>query len=140
MPYEYPIAWRLCVAGARRFHEANGAYLAEPHLVPSATYSCASQDEYFEWQDAKGDDARALAEKFIVRFPEVVSEGLGRDWTYAGWLSELVGFLERGDLLPFVMAEYYEPSPEQLTVLPIRDHAHQTELEFPLPPRRSVDG
>jgi len=136
MPYEYPLAWRLCVAPRDRFSKRNTAYI--PDLVndgQTALYSSASENEYFGWEDARNDDARMLADKFIERFPQIASRGRGRDWTYAGWLSELVGHLERGESLPFVMSEYFEPAPEDLTALPIREFAtHTVSLSFPLPP------
>jgi hypothetical protein len=136
MPYEYPLAWRLCLASSKHFSLANGAYISEPELVRSVTYSSASENEYFNWPDAKNDDARALADKFLARYPEIAEESEGRDWLYAGWLAELLGFLQRGDLLPFIMSED-EPSPEQLKLLPVRDFNSSTILEFPLPPSPS---
>jgi hypothetical protein len=81
--------------------------------------SAGGGDCYFDWEDARGDNARALAEKFLLRFPDVARRGSGRDWRYAGWLSELVGVLESGDLLPVTLWEYMKGTPDQLEYLPI---------------------
>jgi hypothetical protein len=71
----------------------------------------------------------------VQRFPVAAESGRGRDWEYAGWLAELVGVLQQGDLLPFVMAEYFEPPPLALSALPIQDlRTNEVRLDFPLPP------
>ncbi|MGI9130016.1 MAG: hypothetical protein ACR2IG_17575 [Roseomonas sp.] len=140
MPYEAPLAWRCEIAPSRRFSRQNPAYA--PYDGESSqkqeltTYSASSTNQYFGWQDTEHDDARRLAEKFLDRFPLTASAGLGRDWCYAGWLSELVGYLERGALLPFVFAEFFEPPPEKLWALPIRDLDNPATvlMNFPLPP------
>jgi hypothetical protein len=149
-PYEYPLAWRLCVAPRAACHIRNGAYVSSVafdafsgHSEPSlharlATYSAASERDYFGWTDARTDSARDLADKFIHRFPAAAAIGRGRDWEYAGWLDELIGELEKGPCLPFVTAEYFEPCPLQLRALPIRIfHPRgdsEISLDFPLPP------
>ena len=66
-------------------------------------------NKYFDWQDAEKDDARGLAVKFVQRFPELVREGEGRDWAYAGWFVEMLGFAEKGQF-PISYADYYEES------------------------------
>jgi hypothetical protein len=144
-PYEYPLAWRLCVAPRCACSRCNGAYvpqLDDALYEHQPTYSSASENEYFNWKDARTDDARHLAMKFVQRFPVSAERGQGRDWEYAGWLAELLGVLERGDLLPIVMAEYFEPGPLELPALPIRDYGvvsdHATRLDFPLPPPGEV--
>ena len=81
--------------------------------------SAGGGNYYFDWQDAKGDNARSLAEKFLLRFPDVAKRSIGRDWNYAGWLSELIGVLEGGDWLPVTQWEYMIGTPDQLDFLPI---------------------
>ena len=45
------------------------------------------------------------------------------------------GHVSRTKRLPFVMAEYFEPAPDELTYLPLRDYSRGGEIsEFPLPP------
>lgn len=76
--------------------------------------------------------------EFETRFPRLCEAGAGRDWEYAGWLSELSGHTSRTRQLPFVMAEYFEPGPESLTFLPLRAYERGGELlKFPLPPQSS---
>jgi hypothetical protein len=156
-PYEYPLAWRLCIAPRDACHARNGAYVPGSAMEtyserfahgPEAatrtrlvTYSSASEREYFGWTDARTDSARDLANKFIVRFPSAAEAGRGRDWEYAGWLDELMSELERSPRLPFVMAEYFEPEPLGLRALPIRvyDAESAISLDFPLPPGGGYD-
>lgn len=127
--------WRLAIASKLSFSDKNGAFLPEyPELV--ATYCCGAEDEYFQWRDTKGDSARDLANKFIERFPELCRAGKGRDWEYAGWLAELVGFLEGGDYLPYVCGCPVETLPYSLNELPIGDYTaiRMFPEGFPLPP------
>ncbi len=122
MPYEYPLAWRLCVAPASVFSRHNGAFIPNEMQWPKQselerelamcdgffpTYSSASENRYFDWKNTKSDNVRALAKRFIQRFPRVAERSAGRDWIYAGWLAELVGHLESGDLLPIVTARCF---------------------------------
>lgn len=107
-----------------------------------ATSGCGlCPNAYFNWQDAKNDNARKLAEKFIERFPDVAEQGRGRDWIYAGWLAELVGRLEQGDHLPYVVAEGLRIKPYSLSGLPICDYGgdHAVCMDFPLPPPGDLD-
>lgn len=138
-PYEYPLAWRLCIGPRGVFSRHNGAFVPGYDDLP--TYSSASENEYFGWADAKTADARGLAERFIDRFPRVAEAGRGRDWEYAGWLAELVGELERGGRLPVVVADAIETKPYSLPCLPWIDYArgHAVEMAFPLPPGGDLD-
>ena len=152
MPYLHPLAWRLAVGPIDSFSEVNGASLKEVNgawdNVPIFSSACS----YFEWTDAEKDNARELAEKFVTRFPDVANRGLGRDWAYAGWLSELLGVLEGGDFLPVVEWEFMKGTRDQLRFIPIwsfpdgttnnvqwDERVHLSEpaedaRQFPLPP------
>jgi hypothetical protein len=69
---------------------------------------------YFQWEDARHDNARMLARKFLERFPLIAQAGRGRDWEYAGWYVEMLGFADRGEL-PVSYADWYEaPDPRWL--------------------------
>lgn len=133
MPYFYPLAYRVAIGPAALFSPRNGAYSADLDLDRFAVYSSASQSSYFGWDDAHTDTARQLADKFITRFGAICDSGRGRDWAYAGWLSELMGTMERLGALPFVMEEYFEPGPEALDYLPMWLRG-QTPSRFDLPP------
>ncbi|SDV50613.1 hypothetical protein [Chitinasiproducens palmae] len=71
-------------------------------------YSSASGDAYFGWHDAAGRTARELATCFIERFPALARASAGRDWRYAGWLTEMLGRAEQGRPadLPVLFADY----------------------------------
>jgi hypothetical protein len=109
-----------------------------PHSDPHRSdhhREAVSFNAYFGWEDARNDDARGLAERFVARFPLTVAAGAGRDGAYAGRLAELFGFLAAGDGLPFVRAEDSKPDPLMLRALPIREFgAAGVILDFPLPP------
>ncbi|WP_156648880.1 hypothetical protein [Massilia sp. Leaf139] len=143
MPYYYPLGWRLAIDSAEHFSLRNGAVI--PKDMSSAAPVISSGGVF--WEDARSDTARALAEEFVLRFPSVAARGLGRDWCYAGWLSELLGYLEGGDWLPVTEWEYMKGEPEDIPFLPIWD-ASGSNIEaeghlwvpaerarrFPLPP------
>ncbi len=138
MPYFSPLAYRVAIGPAALFSLRNGAYSANLDLDLFAVYSSASQSSYFGWEDAHTDTARQLADKFITRFGAICESGRGRDWAYAGWLSELMGTMERQGALPFVMEEYFEPGPEELDYLPLWLRG-QTPSRFDLPPAAEPD-
>lgn len=73
-----------------------------------AAYSTGSKDRYFDWLDAPGCTAKELATLFAERFPQILQMGRGRDWAYAGWLTEMIGRAERGgpSSLPVFFADY----------------------------------
>jgi hypothetical protein len=66
-----------------------------------ADYSTADGKTYFGWNDAASDDARALANKFIRRFPDISRNASDHDWGYAGWFSMALGEAEHGELPAF---------------------------------------
>jgi hypothetical protein len=41
-------------------------------------------------------NARQMAERFLHAFPRITSAGAGRDWMYAGWLTDVLGRAEQG--------------------------------------------
>lgn len=135
MPYLYPLAWRVCIGSSNFFHFSNGAFVRlDDDSVLVVTYSSSSENSYFGWDDATNDNARALAEKFLSRVPEVCVLGRGRDWAYAGWLSELVGMLEAGPFLPVLFDDHSYP-PTNLRSLPIWNFQRlEPAFQFPLPP------
>ena len=73
-----------------------------------ASYSTSQNDRYFDWSDASGRSAEELASMFIKRFPQIVQKGKGRDWAYAGWLTEIIGRAKHGaePTLPVFFADY----------------------------------
>jgi hypothetical protein len=137
-PYEYPLAWRLEVGPSSFFSTRNGAYVGSGASPEFARHSSASELRYFGWEGVERCDAERLAKEFMKRFARLCEAGSGRDWEYSGWLSELSGHASRTRQLPFVLSEYFEPEPEKLTYLPLRDHERgHAVFEFPLPPSTS---
>jgi len=86
---------RLCFYAKADICSGNGAYPREGAEI-FAIYSEGSDNEYFGWTDAKTDTAADLAAKFLCRFPELCLRGEGRDWEYAGWYSEMLGYAHEG--------------------------------------------
>lgn len=74
----------------------------------TAASSTSSGDRYFGWTDAPGRSARELGLLFLGRFPIIARRDSGRDWAYAGWLTEVLGKAERGEPsgLPVFFADY----------------------------------
>lgn len=146
MPYMNPLGFRFAIAPKDCFAE-NGIAIPAAKLGGDNEYvAITGAGEYFGWSDTSDNDARALAEKFVERFPAIATKGKGRDWEYAGWLSELVGFLEGGDMVPICWWENMKGQPEDLRTLPIwidgQDNFEWIEIEslissrnpvFPLP-------
>lgn len=64
-----------------------------------AHYTSADGAAYFGWTDAHQLNARELAALFLERFPEIAQNGQGRDWLYAGWLTDFLGLMENADEL-----------------------------------------
>lgn len=136
MPFAHPNAWRLVIGPCEIFSDPNAAFIRFDSWDGVAIYSSAgSGDEYFGWVDAKGDNARQLAEKFVERYPELAEKGTGRDWPYAGWLAELVGKLEAGDIVPVTYWEFMATAPDELTSVPLWAWpGTDSGATFPLPP------
>jgi len=65
-------------------------------------YSSAAEEDYFDWKDAKGLDARHLAARFLELFPKVSEQAVGLDWAYAGWLTSVLGMAESTGSLPLL--------------------------------------
>lgn len=117
MPYFNALGFRFAIA-PRGYFADNGIAIPARKLSDDLV-AITGAGHYFNWPDTDGNDARTLAEKFIMRFPEIALAGKGRDWEYAGWLSELIGFLEQGDTIPTVWWEEMKGRPEDLARLPV---------------------
>ena len=93
------LQWECAITHCRNMDRTNGALLSvDPLDGHIAHYSTAKSNEYFGWQDAKEDNSRELAERFMQRFPKLVDMGNGRDWPYSGWYVTVLGIAETGFL------------------------------------------
>ncbi|GGE81801.1 hypothetical protein [Sphingomonas prati] len=100
--------WRCLITHADAML-ADGMALADGHRPDEvAYYSTGSQDGYFGWTDVPGRSARELGVMFLDRFPMIAAKGQGRDWAYAGWLTEILGCAERDEKrgFPVWFADY----------------------------------
>jgi len=61
-----------------------------------AVYSSSTAASYFDIPDSETMSARDLALAFLDRFPVIAERGVGIDWAYAGWLTDVLGKAEQG--------------------------------------------
>jgi hypothetical protein len=126
LPYMAPsgLYWRCLITDADSF-EPDGLSLAssaEPER--SARYSSAERTTYFGWTDGATLTARAMARRFLTAFPAIAAHGAGRDWAYAGWLTDMLGRAEHGSFVIFFAD--YPLDPEMLRLWqppPVPDQA-----------------
>lgn len=91
--------WQCAVTHAANIQKTHGALLEmNPEDDHIAYYTTEASNQYFGWNDAKTDNPRQLAEKFVQRFPIIVALGRGRDWEYIGWFVSMLGVAESGCL------------------------------------------
>ena len=74
-----------------------------------AKYTSGQENTYFGWTDAKGLSARGLGSMFLERFPQIAAKGRGCDWAYAGWLTDVLGFAEQGNLISLMQEGLSDP-------------------------------
>ena len=89
-------------------------------------YTSSQGKSFFGWTDCDNDDARALARKFIERFPDTVREAAGADWGYVGWFTDILGSIEHGELPVFYQGYDLAPGDSDAPLppppmLPMRD-------------------
>jgi len=97
--------WECAITHIKNIDRTNGALLSMDPLDGNiAYYSTLHSNEYFGWQDAMEDNSRELAERFLQRFPKILSLGNGRDWSYSGWYVTVLGVAETG-LLPIAYGD-----------------------------------
>ena len=124
--------WRCYLTPCSDFYidaENNQVYLinydVNPHYSTGESGNC-----YFNWDDAKQDNSRQLAIKFIERFPRLIEQCKGTNFEYAGWLTYMLGISETG-ALPVMYREYYEAN---------KDKIRTTEIDIDLitPPHDKI--
>ena len=137
-PYEYPLAYRIYLFPGE-YADQSGVR-CRPEFEASdnrllARHSCASDPNYFDWQDGPGLSAHQLAFRFIERFPELARATFRLDYAYAGWYATLLAACEYG-YLPYLFGEY-EPELGALRMHRVSETATHEMEWFPLPPSAS---
>lgn len=143
--------WRLAIGPVELFHRNHGAIMVSEFDLKSsskqklealvrgvALYSSgqAGDGSFFGWQDAKQDDARELAYKFLQRFPLLAEHGRGWDYAYAGWYQRFCGLVEQG-FFPYCFADTESPSRHGLHISNMRPASwgeYHEPPKLPLPP------
>lgn len=87
--------WRCFILPTSHLHSDGWTPISKDNDL---LYTTADENHYFGWNDALTDNARSLALKFVERFPETARAATGLDWSYAGWLTQVLGMAENGYL------------------------------------------
>ena len=145
MPFMSPSGnhWRCWISPDTLFYRDHGAYLRDTDFSEtqsaslSARYTSGDENHYFGWADSEDDDARSLADKFLVRFSRLAGEGEGWSYTYAGWYQRLLGLADRG-WLPVVISDNSMSSLKKINLHDLRPAEWRAEGDkdpsLPLPP------
>ncbi len=104
------VHWRCTITDAGNF-TPDGLGLRDPHGDRVARYTSGDGARYFGWDDGPTLTARLLAKRFLSAFPVIAEHGAGRDWAYAGWLTDVLGRAEHGSFVAF-HADYDLPEDE----------------------------
>jgi hypothetical protein len=89
--------WRAAIVPVTHILTTHGAWGKMDE--PAAYYNEMEGNLYFGWRDARYDDAKRLAKKFIKRFPLLCRAGFGSDGGYVRWFAaELMPYANRGEL------------------------------------------
>ena len=100
-----------------------------------ARYTSGQENAYFGWEDAADDTVSQLADKFIMRFPELCARGKGADPSYAQWYREMLSATEPNGL-PIAYADYDLPDDCWSVIYynPPLEGSKQPDACVPLPP------
>lgn len=102
LPHMAPngLHWRCTIGDAASF-APDGLTLNDVEDGRLARYTSGDGARYFGWSDGPTLTARMMAHRFLERFPLIARHGAGRDWAYAGWLTDVLGRAEHGSFLAF---------------------------------------
>lgn len=113
--------WRCTITPADNLG-ADGLSVRDGAEGLIARYTSGQGNHYFDWPGADRMTARQLADRFLSNFPLIAARGAGRDWPYAGWLTDVLGRAEHGDFLVFAadypldeeeLREWHPPPPPE---------------------------
>lgn len=110
LPYLSPSGayWRCTITTSDNVADDGYSILDETYERLVARYTTGQDNRYFDWQGSEDSSARELAARFIAEFPDIARGGEGRDWMYAGWLTDVLGRAESGgaDALLYLLADW----------------------------------
>jgi hypothetical protein len=115
--YDYPLAWRCPIVPASWTNRGHGGTFDDPmpHLrqwfgetagYHTYTYSSASQQQPFGWEDMVFAQPRELALRFIKEKREVALCGWGPDPEYVQWFEEMLEQTEPNGIITCAFADY----------------------------------
>ena len=116
LPYLSPSGghWRCTITPSANVADDGFHLIDDSGTRLVARYTTGQDNRYFDWAGSENDSARELAVRFIKEFPDIAQGGAGRDWMYAGWLTDVLGRAESGsaeDLL-YLIADWQIPDEE----------------------------
>lgn len=92
--------WRCSISDVASF-APDGRAILNLETGRIARYTSGDGNRYFGWPDGPTLTARQMAQRFLTSFPEIARHGAGRDWPYAGWLTDVLGRAEHGSFVVF---------------------------------------
>lgn len=116
LPYLSPSGghWRCTITPSANVADDGFHLIDDSGTRLVARYTTGQDNRYFDWPGSENCSARELAARFLEEFPDIARGGAGRDWMYAGWLTDVLGRAESGraeDLL-YLMADWEIPDGE----------------------------
>ena len=102
------VHWRCPITCAANV-QADGFSIKDTSQAAGLFLPYSSADPgYFGWAGAAEFSARELAVRFLTEHPVLARASLGRDLPYAGWLTEVLGVVEQGDMrrYPVLYADF----------------------------------
>ena len=94
------IHWRCTISYADNVASDGCGFGGDPD-GQVARYTSGDGARYFGWTDGERLTARQMAHRFLEAFPAIAEKGAGRDWPYAGWLTDVLGYAEHGKFVSF---------------------------------------
>lgn len=91
------MSWRCAITAAKNIEpDGFGILLRDEEPGTVARYNTGQEARYFGWKGLEDFNPRELAMRFLKEYPLIAKGGIGRDWAYAGWLTEIIGIAEQG--------------------------------------------
>lgn len=108
------IHWRCLISDAASFAPDGLSLRSGTAADRVARYTSGDGANYFGWADGGALTARLMAQRFLAAFPAIAAHGAGRDWPYAGWLTDVLGRAEHGSFVAFHADDPIDPEELEL--------------------------